>query len=138
MERCFMFGHREADEGIYPLIVEAAERCAAKYGVGEFIVGHYGGFDRQAKRAVTEIKSRFPVKLTLLLPFHPTSGEDFSEFDDTLYPFDGYVPPKAAIIRANRLMIDLCAYSVAYARHPGFSRDLLDYAQKHGKTVLII
>ncbi len=131
-----MFGHREADEGIYPLIVEAAERCVVEYGVGEFIVGHYGGFDRQAKRAVTEIRRRFPVKLTLLLPFHPTSGEDFSEFDDTLYPFDGYVPPTAPIIRPNPQTTDLCAYLIAYARHPGFSRDLLEYAQRRGKIIL--
>lgn len=138
MKQCFMFGHREADERIYPSIMAAAERCILEFGVEEFIVGHYGGFDRQVKRAILDIKRRYPVRLTLLLPFHPTPNDDFSDFDGTLYPFDGYVPLKSAIIRANRQMIDACAYMIAYARHPGNARDLLDYAQKRGKMILSV
>ena len=138
MKQCFLFGHREADERICPSISAAVERRILEYGVGEFIVGHYGGFDRQAKRAVLRIKRDYPVRLTLLLPYHPAPNEVFPDFDGTLYPFDGYVPPKAAIIRANRQMIDACACAIAYARHPDLSRDLLDYARLRNKAIIEI
>ena len=69
---CFFIGHREASEEIYPALYAAVEQHILEYGVTEFIVGHYGGFDRLAASAVKEAKRFYPeVKLTLLLPYHP-------------------------------------------------------------------
>ena len=45
---CFFIGHREASEEIYPALYAAVEQHIVEYGVTEFIVGHYGGFDRLA------------------------------------------------------------------------------------------
>ena len=45
---CFFIGHREASEEIYPALYAAVEQHILEYGVTEFIVGHYGGFDRLA------------------------------------------------------------------------------------------
>ncbi len=42
---CFFIGHREASEEIYPALYAAVEQHILEYGVTEFIVGHYGGFD---------------------------------------------------------------------------------------------
>ena len=70
---CFFIGHRDTPDSIYPDLLRAVEEHITKYGVTEFIVGHYGSFDFLAARAVTELKTRHPgVKLTMLLPYHPS------------------------------------------------------------------
>lgn len=138
MKSCFMIGHRDAGEGIYPALLEAVIRCIEEDAVEEFIVGHYGAFDRMAKRAVLEAKARHPVKLVLLLPYYPAPKELTEGFDAAVYPFERRVPPRTAIVRANRMSIDACACVIAYVRHPGNARDLADYARKKGKKIICI
>lgn len=132
---CFFIGHREASEEIYSALYAAVEQHILEYGVTEFIVGHYGGFDRLATSAVKEAKRFHPeVKLTLLLPYHPAERPIPTPdgFDGTFYP-PGMesVPRKIAIVRANRYVVDHVDYLIAYARHPASNaRELVEYAQK--------
>ena len=132
---CFFIGHREASEEIYPALYAAVEQHILEYGVTEFIVGHYGGFDRLAASAVKEAKRFSPeVKLTLLLPYHPSERPIPTPdgFDGTFYP-PGMesVPRKVAIVRANRYVVDHVDYLIAYAWHPASNaRELVEYAQK--------
>lgn len=106
-----------------------------EYGVTEFIVGHYGGFDRLVASTVKAAKHFYPeVKLTLLLPYHsaerPIQAPD--GFDGTFYP-PGMetVPRKVAIVRANRYVVDHVDYLITYARHlASNARELVEYAQK--------
>ena len=42
---CFM-GHRDAPDGLYPLLRKEVERHILQYGVNRFFVGTYGNFDR--------------------------------------------------------------------------------------------
>ena len=49
---CFFSGHSDASESVYPALAEAVERHTTGYGVAEFRMGNYGGFDRMAARAV--------------------------------------------------------------------------------------
>ena len=139
---CFFIGHREASEEIYPVLYAAVEQHIVEYGVTEFFVGHYGGFDRLAALAVKEAKRFYPeVKLTLLLPYHPAQRHIPTPdgFDGTFYP-PGMesVPRKAAIIRANRYVVDHVDYLIAW--HPASNaRELVDYAKGHkriGKIVI--
>ena len=135
MKSCFFIGHREASEEIFPELAEAVERHIVDYGVTEFIVGNYGGFDRMAARAVISAKALYPgITLLLLLSYHPAERpiETPPGFDGTFYP-PGMesVPRRYAIVRANRYMIDHVDYLIAYAWHPGSNaRNLVDYAQK--------
>ena len=139
---CFFIGHREASEEIYPALYAAVEQNIVEYGVTEFIVGHYGGFDRLAASAVKEAKRFYSeVKLTVLLPYHTAerSIPTLDGFDGTFYP-PGMesVPRKAAIIRANRYVVDHVDYLIAYAWHPASNaRDLLEYARKREGKGLI-
>ena len=72
MKSCFFIGHREASEEIYADLRDAVEQHIVEFGVTEFIVGYYGGFDKLAARAVIDVKETHPeVTLTLLLPYHP-------------------------------------------------------------------
>ena len=122
-------------EEICPALYAAVEQHILEYGVTEFIVGHYGGFDRLAASAVKEAKRFYPeVKLILLLPYHPAERPIpmIEGFDGTFYP-PGMesVPRKVAIVRANRYVVDHVDYLIAYAWHPASNaRELVEYAQK--------
>ena len=109
-----------------------------KYGVTEFIVGHYGGFDRLAASAVKEAKSFYlEVRLTLLVPYHPAERPIPTPdgFDGTFYPLGmESVPPKVAIVRANRFVVDSVDYLIAYACHPASNAwKLVEYAKRRKK-----
>lgn len=138
MKSCFMIGHRDAGEAIYPSLREAVVRCIVEGAIDEFIVGHYGAFDRMAKRAVLEVKREYPARLTLLAPYMPVRREDAAGFDEIVYPFETYVPPRTAIVRANRMAIDGCACLIAYVRYPGNAADFLRYARKRDKTIILL
>ena len=137
---CFFIGHRETSEAIYLALYAVVEQHILEYGVTEFIVGHYGGFDRLA--AVKEAKRFYPeVKLTLLLSYHPAERPIPTPdgFDGTFYP-PGMesVPRKITIVRANRYVVDHVDYLIAYAWHPASNaRDLLEYARKREGKGLI-
>ncbi len=132
---CFFIGHREATDEIYPSLQAAVEQHIAEFGVTEFIVGRYGGFDNPAARAVMQAKKTHPeVTLTLLLPYHPAERllNVSKGFDGTYYPFGmENVPRRVAIVRANRYMVDHVGYLIAYVWHPGSNaRKLVEYAEK--------
>lgn len=140
---CFFIGHRETSEEIYPALYAAVEQHILEYGVTEFIVGHYGGFDRLAASAVKEAKRFYPeVKLILLLPYHPAERPISTPggFDGTFYP-PGMesVPRKIAIVRANRYVVDHVDYLIAYVWHPASNaRELVEYAKSREKKGSLI
>jgi hypothetical protein len=132
---CFFIGHRDAPEALLPALADEVERHISEYGVEDFAVGQYGRFDSLAARAVKDAKQRHPeVTLTLLLPYHPFDRpvQTPPGFDGTFYP-PGMekVPKRAAIVRANRYMVDHSDYLIAYAWQPASNaRTLVEYAQK--------
>ena len=136
---CFFIGHREVSHDIYAALAEAVEQLIAEHGVTEFIVGHYGAFDRMAARAVLAAKQRHPdITLLLLLPYHPAEqAVELPEgFDSAFYP-PGMerVPRRLAIVRANRYMVEHTDCLIAYVWHAASSaRDLLEYAQRRAQS----
>jgi len=142
IKSCFFLGHRHAPEALYPMLLETVERFITEEGVTEFLVGHYGDFDRMAKRAVMELRERYPfIRLTLLLPFHPSTLDPalLEGFDGSLYP-PGMetTPPRAAIPRANRYALRTCGHAIFYSYAPASSsRDLLEYAERRAKKGLL-
>ena len=135
---CFFIGHREASQDIVPALEEAIEKHIVEYGVTDFIVGNYGGFDRLAANAVIRAKQRYPqIMLSLLLPYHPAerTTEKPKGFDNTYYP-EGMenVPRRLAIVRANRYVVDHVDYLIAYAWHPASNaKNLVEKAQRFEK-----
>ena len=138
MPTCFFIGHREAPASLLSALDIEVERHITEYGVTDFVVGRYGQFDALAANCVKAAKKRHPeVTLTLLLPYHPYDRPTPtpSGFDGTFYP-PGMetVPKRAAIIRANRYMVEHSEYLIAYAWHPASNaRDLVEYAQRYEK-----
>ena len=142
MPTCFFIGHREAPDSLLPQLFAAVERHIIELGVTEFVVGSYGWFDSMAARTVRATKKNYPeVTLTLLLHYHPYDRPIPTPdgFDGTFYP-PGMetVPKRAAIVRANRYMVEHSDYLIAYAWHPASNaRDLVEYAKKREKRGLI-
>ena len=142
MKSCFFIGHKEASSEVFPALLEAVEQHIVEYGVTEFIVGKYGGFDHMAAQAVIAAKKQHPgIALSMLIPYHPAERplEPPQGFDNTFYP-PGMekVPRRLAIVRANRYMVDHVDYLIAYAWHPASNaRDLVEYAKKREDRNLI-
>lgn len=142
MSTCFFIGHRETSEKVLPALVREVERHTTQYGVTEFVVGHYGGFDRLAAHAVREAKKLHPeITLTLLLPYHPHDRPIPTPegFDGTFYP-EGMetVPKHLAIVRTNRWMLCHSDYLIVYVWHTASnSRELFEYAKRRERQGLL-
>ncbi len=135
MKKCFFIGHRDTNDIIYEKLKETVKKHIVEYGVTEFYVGHYGNFDRLATKVISDLKVQYPyVKLILLLPYHPTENKiDISDrFDLSYYP-EGMenVPRRAAIVKANRYMIDNVDYLIANVKYSASNTGkLFEYALK--------
>ena len=119
---CFFIGHREAPASLLPSLIEAIEQHIVDFGVTEFLVGHYGNFDKLAAQAVIAAKARHPeITLLLVLPYHPAERpvQAPTGFDSTYYP-PGMenVPRRFAITRANQYLVDHTDYLIAFVTHP--------------------
>lgn len=139
---CFLIGHRDTGEEIYPLLAAEVERHITEFGVQDFFVGHYGAFDSMAGRAVIQAKRRHPdICLMMLLPYHPSvrKVELPSGFDGTFFP-EGQesVPARAAIVRANTYMLQTTDHLICYVRYPSSgSREILELALKRQRKGLM-
>lgn len=142
-KRCFLIGHHDAPESIYPALQREIERHITELGVTEFIVGHYGNFGRMAARALVEAKQAHPeISLWLLLPYHPAEQkvEAPEGFDGSFYP-EGMekVPRRVAIVKANQYVVNHVSHIIAYVCYTfGNTGKLLNYARiKHLAISLI-
>ena len=137
VKSCFFIGHQEASDELLPALQRAVEQHIEEYGVTEFIVGGYGGFDRLATVALIVAKQKHPeIILLRLTPYHPTERPVVlpESFDGIYYP-EGMekVPRRLAIVRANKYVIDRVSYLLMYVRHSGSNAsNIFLYAQKKG------
>ena len=141
MKSCFFIGHRSVQPDIRAKLETAVERHIREYGVTEFIVGHYGAFDRMAQGVLKRAKGQYPqIQLLLLLPYHP--AEHHIEVPDgfsSYYPTGmETVPRQFAIARANRIVLGSVDYLICYdAGHTGNTRELVEYARRRERKGLV-
>ena len=141
MRTCFFIGHRDAPDSLLPALSDAVEKCITEHGVEQFVVGAYGRFDSLAAHAVWRAKKQHPdILLFYLRPYHPSERPHSpTGFDGSFYP-PGMetVPRKAAIVRANRYMVDNSQFLIAYARYTVSNAwELTEYALKRERRGLI-
>lgn len=140
MKSCFFIGHREASDDLLPALKRTIEKHIVEYGVTEFILGGYGGFDRLATVALIAAKQKHPeITLFRLTPYHPAERPVVLPecFDGIYYP-EGMerVPRRLAIIKANQSTINRVDYLIAYVQHPGSNaRKILEHATNSGVVV---
>ena len=141
-EKLFFYRTQRSGGRCFAALTAQVNRHIEEYGVTEFFVGNYGGFDRMAAKAVITAKKAHPkVTLTMLLPYHPAERPVRlpKGFDDSFYPPDmEKVPRRLAIVRANQYMVDHTDFLIAYVRHPGSNTaNLVEYAKKREEKQLI-
>ena len=89
MKTCFLIGHRDVPFDLREKLEKAIDAAISERGIEEFVVGHYGGFDKLAAGCLAEAKeSRQELRLTLLVPYPPSDRhvERPSGFDGSFYP----------------------------------------------------
>lgn len=131
-----MFGHATTPHSATELIEAAAERHYLEYGIRTFVVGNRGYFDSYAATAISHLKQRYKdISLLLLLAYHPAERPVYLSpgFDNSLYPPLENVPRPYAIVRANQYMVDTADTMICYVKHPGNTRNLIEYAQRRQK-----
>ena len=103
-----------------------------------FLLGGYGAFDLLAAHVVRELKAEFPsIESTLVLANLPTDI-DLQLYDHSLYPPLENVPPRYAISKRNRWLIENSDVVVAYVQHSwGGAATTLSFAERKGKTVIV-
>ncbi len=109
---CTFFGHRDCPERIKPILKKEIERLISE-GVNIFYVGNKGNFDLLVYACLKELKEIYPfIEFYIILEKIPSKNE-FYEFGKTLIP-EGVEegPPRFAIERRNKWMIEKCEYVI--------------------------
>lgn len=146
IKNCFLFGHRNCPDAIFPDIVAAVRQYIEAQSVEDdiiFTVGHRGNFDRLATRAIIALKERYPhIRLNRLIAYyHPHKSVYVPEgVDDTHYPMGlEFVPKNLAIVKANEFMVAHCSDIICYVWHPASNtQKLLEQAQRRNIPIINI
>lgn len=141
MYTCFFIGHQDAPESVLPKLVDVLDTLVTKDHVTDFIVGHYGNFDRIAVSAIQQMLCKYPEKeLTaeLLEPYLLDGRHGLLPhyFDSFYYP-EGLesVPKRYCIEKANQLALEQADYLVVYVcREGGNAAKLLRKANRQAKN----
>ena len=136
---CTFFGHRDCyglEENALP---DTLEGLIGK-GVTTFYVGHQGEFDRAVFRCLTRLGEVYPqIICRVVLAYLPTQKQEGALYDGhSLYP-EGLesVPPRFAIDKRNRWMVEQADYCVCYVNHPyGGAYKFARMAKRKGVVVI--
>ena len=133
---CTFFGHRDCPSTVKPALREAILELVHKHNVTMFYVGDSGVFDAYCRSILKELDLSYAVVLSRM-PGKPTEYDDFS---DTMLP-EGIVeggPPRFAIERRNKWMIEQSSYVICYLRHRmyGGAAKFVAMAERKNKTVI--
>ena len=109
----------------------------------EFFLGERGGFDRFAYGCAKSYQKMHPnARLIFVTPYMSGNRQkkeeawDRGRFDLILYPALEGVPPRYAIARRNRWIVQCADLVIAYvAREDGGAYKMLQYARRLHKSV---
>ncbi|MDO4200367.1 MAG: SLOG family protein [Clostridia bacterium] len=143
---CTFAGHREIYDidSIKAKLKNEIINLIENHGVTTFYNGGKGKFDWLCAECVKELKSDYPfIKSYLILAYIPTDKNKsdinrYDDFDDTIYPNLETIPPKYAIIKRNKWMIDRADFLITYIHNEwGGAYKTLVYARKHKNIVVL-
>lgn len=138
MSCCTFFGHKNTSNKIEPALRAALLDLIENKNVNLFLVGNQGNFDSIVRKNLRQLKSNYPcIKYSVVLAYMPIrqNSEDYS---DTIYPeVLERVPPKFAISKRNKWMMENSDYVITYVTHNfGGAAQFQDLAKKKGKVVI--
>ena len=135
---CTFFGHREC----YGLDKKKLERTIEELidkGVDTFYVGNQGRFDSMVFGCLTKLKEvHSNISFSVVLTYIPTKSDYGLYHGHSIYP-EGQetVPPRFAIERRNKWMIDRSDFCLCYITHTwGGAHKFAKQAKRRGLTVI--
>ncbi len=137
------FGHSNATSDIIPKLEKVLTDLIRNKNATMFYVGNHGNFDAMVKTILKNLKQKFPhIDYAVVLAYIPIKRNelDYKYYLDTIIP-DGIenTPPKYAIIKRNRWMIDKSDTVVTYVKYiVGGAVQFKNLAEKKGKVVINI
>lgn len=138
MSACIFFGHRECDR-LDARILEATIEALIQNGTDCFYVGNQGGFDRMVYNCLKRLRKVYPqIRVSVVLAYLPVERRESEDMSDTMYP-EGLesVPPRFAIDRRNRFLLDVAEICVCYVNHTwGGAYKYAVQAKKRGLDVI--
>jgi len=141
MKCCTFFGHRDGPDSIKPYLRAAIIDLIVHHGVRMFYVGEQGNFDRMAIGILRELSPAYPqVDYAVVLAYlqHRRREDDPPDPAHTLLP-EGMerVPPRYAIARRNRWMVQQADFVVTYVTHSwGGAAQFAALAKRRGKMMV--
>lgn len=138
MPVCTFFGHRECRELQEERLRQAIEDLI-KQDVTEFTVGHQGTFDGMVYRCLRSLQAVYPqIQYRVVLAYLPDGKNPALEGADTFYP-EGLetVPPRFAIQRRNRYLVETADVCLCYIDHTwGGAYGFVCMARQRGLRVI--
>ena len=139
MMSCTFFGHRECYGLDEQMLRDAIERLITN-GVTTFYVGNQGDFDGMVFRCLTQLEQVHPhISCSVVLAYLPKQKQEYDSYAGySLYP-EGLetVPPRFAIDKRNRWMIERAEYCVCYVNNTfGGAYKFARTAKRTGLTVI--
>lgn len=117
------------------------ENLITEYGVNIFYVGNNGQFDHLVAAVLRELKLRHPqISYSIVLAYLPEREKEHNQlsYTETIYP-EGLedTPPRFAISKRNKWMVQQSEYVIAYVEHSfGGAAQFTEYARKKHRTVI--
>lgn len=139
--KCTFFGHNDTLQEIQPKLESSLINLIENHNVNIFYVGNHGNFDVLVKKTLKKLKATYTnINYSIVLAYMPIERQKCNSEDYfyTIYP-EGLenIPPKYAIIKRNRWMINNSDYVVTYVkRNTGGAARFKKISEKLGKTVI--
>lgn len=141
MATCTFFGHRDTPKKIEPILRSTPIDLIENKHIDKFYVGSNGAFDNMVRESLQLLKFDYPnIDYAVVLAYMPVKKDALKRENnsDTIYP-DGLesTPPKYAVIKRNKWMLNKSDYVVAYVKHSGGgAAKFKELAEKKGIPVL--
>ncbi len=133
------FGHRDITGDIAGLVENTIIDTIKKYGANLFLVGNQGGFDRLVQRILKKLRNSYNIDYRVVLAYMPTAKVEHDMHKTIVFDGCEMVPPKYAIPKCNRWIIDKSDIVITYVTHNiGGAAKFKDIAHKQGKLVINI
>lgn len=137
---CTFFGHRNITHDIEPILYSVLINLIENENVNLFYVGNNGRFDFLVQNKLKELKQIYPhINCFIVLAYIPTQKLSLNSLD-TIYPDClETTPPKFAINKRNKWMIDKSDFVVTYVKHlTGGAAKFKELAEREEKIVINI
>lgn len=135
---CCFFGHKDTPQAVEASLLDVLTDLIENHQVHLFYVGNHGAFDAIVRRVLKKLKEHYPfMDYAVVLAYLPVERK-MEDYSDTVFP-EGLekTPPRFAISKRNRWMIEHSDYVVTYVRRSfGGAAQSKALAEKKGKKVI--